>query len=95
MVSRYCNENATWEAADYQICVQHLVSQIYKTTCRKVNKSFNVNNTIVIKEVVVCDDVQIAHNDMAIRLLPHLFLIGYSVSLVPVSLALIIFCSIR
>ncbi len=95
-MTRYCNDNGTWDKADYTICFRYLVSQVYKTTCRKVNKSIAINETFsVYKEVVECDEIHIGHEDEAIRLLPMLFLIGYTVSLLPVTIAILIFWYFR
>ena len=52
-----------------------------------------ITEKTVIKEVVECEGI--GNEDEAIRLLPIWFLTGYTVSLIPVSLAIIIFWGIR
>ena len=95
-VSRHCSENGTWSKPDYTICLQYLVSNIFKTPCRKVNKTVTTNGSdSMVKEVVECEGIDTGHEDEAIRLLPIWFLTGYTISLIPVSLAIIIFWGIR
>jgi hypothetical protein len=48
-----------------------------------------------MKEVVECESIENGYEDKEIRLLPIWFLTGYTISLIPVSLAIIIFWGIR
>ncbi len=95
-VTRFCNENGTWNKADYTLCLQYMISQTYKTICRKVNKTVIVNGTLSYNmEKVECDEILKDNHDEAIRLIPILFLIGNTISIIPVSLAIIVFLSFR
>ena len=95
-VSRHCNEDGTWNKADYTGCLQHLVSKLYNTPCLKINKTISVNEThSVTKEDVKCEDISVEQKNEALQLIPMWFLTGYTISLMPVSLAVIIFLGIR
>ena len=48
-----------------------------------------------MKEVVECESIENGYEDRQIRLLSIWFLTGYTISLIPVSLAIIIFWGIR
>ncbi len=94
MASKFCNVNGNWEATNYLDCIKSLVSHLYSTDCYARNKSIiNSNSTVSFVETIECEDV--ASNDILLKIVADLYLVGFILTLFVVGTAIGIFSSIR
>lgn len=89
-VSRYCNPNGTWASTDYNLCKKNIITTVHSVKCRLVNKT---NHSVNGKaQHIECEEIS---NESIYEFMLLANLIGFSITIISVSIAIFIFLSIR
>lgn len=90
--NRYCQLNGTWASTDFTPCLEYLIYNIDSGVC-KIKKIYNPKTSEIIEEFVCDTNVDI--DAKIFKLMTILNFIGFLITILFVSFAILIFLSIR